>query len=418
MKKVILLAVCAAVIGCTGSNMSLVKSDSPTGSLYIKASVLRVDGDTATLRTLPMPENIGRDSSIAVLTSKILNLTYLTEGSRTTINGKSVTVTEKRGDTLMIIPSAGLKAGDQAELFIPKKTLIISDLKVTDNSKNMVGKLAFGEFSEKLTNSGRFTVLERKELSAILQEHALELNGMTDPEQASLLGKILKADLMLSGEMLKSGFNCVFDIRVIDTATSKILGVARENTLCSKVEDTRNIRSTAADYGNFETSETKGWILGDIKNFKGRTVLDTTTGAGGTSSSILLMVNNREMTDTSAILNKIKRDLSGFTQVHFWAKADRSMTGVFFVDDEDEDGNTEYFDRWAGTFWLNTEWKEYTLNLDELTLSKGMKKESKMNQGDKRFSPDMVKLSGFIFPKHKNKEITNAKVWVDELSFH
>jgi hypothetical protein len=40
-----------------------------------------------------------------------------------------------------------------------------------------------------------------------------------------------------------------------------------------------------------------------------------------------------------------------------------------------------------------------------------------MNFGDKKFSPDMVKMSGFIFPKHKNKEITEAKVWVDELSF-
>lgn len=417
MKRMSLFMVCAVIFGCAGADMSAGKQSSAAGSLYMKASVVRVDGETAVLRTDPLPENISKDSPIASLTSKILNLTYLTEGAKTSVNGKSATVTEKRGDSLVIMPSAGLKAGDTAELYIPKKTLIISDLKVLDNSKNMTGKLAFDEFSEKLTNSGRFAVLERRELAAIMQEHALELKGLTDPQQASLLGQLLKADLMLTGDMTKSGFNCVFDIRVIDTATSKILGVARESTLCSKVADTRDIRSTSSEYGDFESSETKGWVLGDVQNFTGRTVLDTTTGAKGTSSSIMVAVKDRDITDTSIILNKMKRDLSGFTQVNFWAKADRPMTGVFFIDDEDEDGRSEYFDRWSGTFWLTTEWREYTLNLDELTLSKGIKQNSKMNFGDKKFSPDMVKMSGFIFPKHKNKEITEAKVWVDELSF-
>lgn len=189
MKKMSLLMACVVIFGCAGADLSAGKQSSATGSLFMKASVVRVDGDTAVLQTDALPENMSKDSPIASLTSKILNLTYLTEGSKTTINGKNATVTEKRGDSLMIMPSAGLKAGDTAELFIPKKTLIISDLKVTDNSKNMIGKLAFGEFAEKLTNSGRFTVLERKELAAILQEHALELKGMTDPEQASLLVK-------------------------------------------------------------------------------------------------------------------------------------------------------------------------------------------------------------------------------------
>jgi len=419
MKKLFLIILPLVLSACAGGDFSAkggANSVKSVGSMFMNASVVRSDETQSILEVNTATEN-GKDSPASVLTSKVLGITYLTEGSKTTVNGRNVTVTEKRGNTLVVMPSAGLKAGDSVELYIPKKTLIISDLKVLDNSKNLTGKLAFDEFSERLTNSGRFVVLERRELASIMQEHALELKGLTDPQQATLLGQLLKADLMLTGDMTKSGFNCVFDLRVIDTATSKILGVARESTLCSKIADTGNIRSTASDYGDFETSELRGWVLGDVQNFKGRTVLDTSAGANGTTSSVMLTVNNHDITDTSIILNKMKRDLSGFTQVTFWAKADRPMTGVFFIDDEDEDGNSEYFDRWAGNFWLTTQWREYTINLDELTLSKGIKQNSKMNFGDKKFSPDMVKMSGFIFPKHKNKEITEAKVWVDELNF-
>lgn len=418
MKNIFIFVITAALIsGCAGAELSLnKKAKSQTESMFVKASVVQATDSQAVLSVMPLPENGDKSSPISSLTSKILALTYLSEGAETTVNGKTVTVSEKRGDTIIIRPSAGLKPNDTAELYIPKKTLIMSDFKVLDNSKNMTGKLAFGEFSEKLTNSGRYIVLERKELAGIMQEYALELKGLTDPEQASLLGKLLKADLMLTGEMTKAGFNCIFDIRAIDTATSRILGVARESTLCSKIADTSQIRSTSTDYGNFETTETKGWMIGDIQKFNGRTVLDSTTGANGTANSLMLTVDNKG-DNTSGIVNKMQRDLSGFETLTFWAKADRPMTGVFFIDDNDEDPKSDKFDRWVADFWLTTEWKKYTIILPELVIAVKKKADADMNKGDKKFSPNMVKLSGFIFPKHKNKEISSAKIWIDELSF-
>ncbi len=103
--------------------------------------------------------------------------------------------------------------------------MIVSDLNVKSKSKSVTGNIAFNELKAILSNSGSYVMVEREKLSAILQEHKLELSGLTDPNQASFVGRLLKAEILLSGDMTKVGGNCIFDIKAIEVPTSKVIGI-------------------------------------------------------------------------------------------------------------------------------------------------------------------------------------------------
>ena len=418
MRRYILLFISSMLIfGCSGYVTPKDNKTSSLGNMYVKAKVVQTEGDKAYLETSPLADNYDKDSPAAVLASKIINMTYLTEGSETKAFGKTLKILEKRGNTVVVAPASGFKAGDELSLYVPKKTLVMTDFNVKEGDNNVTGKLAFGDFAEKLTNSGQFVVLERKELSAVLQEHSLEMHGLTDSQQASLLGKLLKAELVLTGDMTRNGFKCVFDLRAIDSSTGTVLGVARESAMCSRVADTANIRSTSADLGNFETTETRGWIFGNTKKFSGRTVIDPTQGANGTSKSMKIMVDNFGGKNSGA-MNKEKRDVSSFSTVTFYAKADRDIVGSFVLAAESEnqsDGN----DKWAANFMVGTVWQKYTLKLSEMVFSGNKNSDGKPGADwGKVFMPDMINMTGFMFPKHKNRDINTATVWIDEITFN
>jgi curli biogenesis system outer membrane secretion channel CsgG len=98
-------------------------------------------------------------------------------------------------------------------------------------------------FVNELVKSGKFTVIERQRLDAIMQEQQLSLAGNVDPSSAVKAGKMLGVDLMLTGRITKFGFREVggegafglalsakkktleggISVRLINTTTGEIL---------------------------------------------------------------------------------------------------------------------------------------------------------------------------------------------------
>ena len=60
-------------------------------------------------------------------------------------------------------------------------------------------------FINELVKSGKFTVIERQRLDAILQEQNLSLTGQISPSTAVQAGKLLGVDYMLTGRITKFG---------------------------------------------------------------------------------------------------------------------------------------------------------------------------------------------------------------------
>ncbi len=75
-------------------------------------------------------------------------------------------------------------------------------------------------FSSVLQNTGRFTVIERNKLDAVLQEKGFQ--AAQNGEEAADAGKILSVKKMFSGSIGMLGEKYMINIKMIDVSTSKI----------------------------------------------------------------------------------------------------------------------------------------------------------------------------------------------------
>lgn len=110
----------------------------------------------------------------------------------------------------------------------PKKrmTVAVIDFEPVGTSKIeavMVGDL----MREALVKQGRFTVLDRKNMTAILKEQSFQQSGCTTEECRVQLGQLLNAELVMSGQLVKVGDRWQVTAKSLDVATAKFVNVAR-----------------------------------------------------------------------------------------------------------------------------------------------------------------------------------------------
>jgi curli biogenesis system outer membrane secretion channel CsgG len=144
---------------------------------------------------------------------------------------------------LLMLPW-GADGGLQAQDAKPR----IAVLSFSNNSTftywgDNLGAAAADELTTELVKSGRFTVVERSQVNAILEEQHFGLSGAVSPATAAEIGKILGVQAMLTGSITqfsvdrKSGGIGAFrasyteaeskmDIRLVSTTTAEILAVA------------------------------------------------------------------------------------------------------------------------------------------------------------------------------------------------
>lgn len=111
---------------------------------------------------------------------------------------------------------------------------------------DQLGGAAADELVTQLVKSNKFTVIERAQLQAILQEQQLGASGLTNPGTAAKIGQLLGAQLIMTGSITQfsiertqlgirgiggsySKAESKLDVRVVDTTTGEIL-LAAEGT--------------------------------------------------------------------------------------------------------------------------------------------------------------------------------------------
>ncbi len=78
------------------------------------------------------------------------------------------------------------------------KRIAIMDFRGPENS----GSNAAAVFASKLFETGFYTIVERSELQKILEEHALSLSGVVDPETAVQAGNVLGVQGVIVGDVI------------------------------------------------------------------------------------------------------------------------------------------------------------------------------------------------------------------------
>ncbi len=80
-----------------------------------------------------------------------------------------------------------------------------------------------GILTPAMLRHGRFALVERQRIKAILEELRLNESGLVDEDTALKVGKILAADCMLFGSVLERANSIEIYARLVDTETSEIL---------------------------------------------------------------------------------------------------------------------------------------------------------------------------------------------------
>lgn len=96
-----------------------------------------------------------------------------------------------------------------------KLRLAIIDLQAKGVSR-VVGVAVTDLIRSDMVDTGRFTIVERSQMDAILKEQGLQQTGCTDSSCAVQMGKMLSASKVLIGEINQLGQDFIITVRIVD----------------------------------------------------------------------------------------------------------------------------------------------------------------------------------------------------------
>lgn len=124
----------------------------------------------------------------------------------------------------LVTPCASLQAQD-----VQKLTIAVLPLSTKGGvTENEAGTLSDRLRSE-LVNLGKFSVVERGQMNAILEEQGFSQSGCIGSECAIEAGKLLGVRLMVTGDVGKIGNVLTIDVRMFDVTTGKIVRAIQED---------------------------------------------------------------------------------------------------------------------------------------------------------------------------------------------
>ena len=109
-----------------------------------------------------------------------------------------------------------------------RKRLAVVDFGSLDGRVTDLGRFVAEELSADLVLSGSdLRVLDRQNLSKIIQEQKLSVVGVTQPGAVQKLGQLAGADLLVAGTTVNLGDSVRITAKVLSTATADIVGAAQ-----------------------------------------------------------------------------------------------------------------------------------------------------------------------------------------------
>ena len=105
---------------------------------------------------------------------------------------------------------------------------------ISERTARTVSNMLRTEF----VNIGKFTVIERNQMNAILVEQGFQQTGCTDASCAVQIGKLMSARKILVGEVSPMGKSIIMTVRIVDVEKGISEYAAREKALSEETLDT------------------------------------------------------------------------------------------------------------------------------------------------------------------------------------
>ena len=394
---------------------------------YLPAEVIDVRENIVTIK-VEKPALFEGEVKLALqLAQEVIEKTYLLEGQKTKVDQSRVEIIRIVGNDVLLKvleKSHNFKPGDEVQIYLDRKIIAIKDFEVIMGRNKEVGKYVQEDVTTALVNSGQFNVVERLKLQSVLDELKLAQLGLTDPEGAKQVGKLLGADVILTGTLAATGEEWNVNLRLINTESGLITSAFNKRGTLHEIT-TESHREIGNISGNFEDeSKLVGWFIGELFNkHTGREgyqeiYIDHNQGANGTSKSLAMKFKlGRDKVVPKSIHakihNRLKRDLSRYSGIRFFIKADRNLTITFQLGDSEEDSPEEEI--WYRNVSVGKDWKEVRIPFNTLSLHKRRALKFGSNQ---ILQLQYIERMDWVVHEHVVPRGTVGTIWLDEVTFY
>lgn len=402
--------------GCT-KNPTLNYSSNVYGFSFIEGKVVGQAGDKVVVE-IANKEIVEGNSYIDKLANSIMKNSLFVVGMQTSVDNEQGSITDIRGNQItFMLHETKLQNNQIVKIYIPKKTIAVMDFSLIGIDNNTMDKFVIEDMTTKLVQSGQYLVVERTKLNAILEEHKLADSGLLDEKASSQLGKLVSADIILTGTFSKRGSNWIVNLRLVDVKTGIILTAINEN-ISSKDFHWEPQKDTSNMNEDFEDQQlSPGWNINAVneKGSMSKSFIDTTIGANGTFGALRIDYKFNHNDGAFEFQNKRLRDVSRYHGIRFYAKADRATTVRICV--KDKNFNDSHENKWLLPVNVGLDWKKYEIPFDGLSI--GTQYALKFQGGDGTLDLDnIVKVMIEVRAKENGMKSEDSTVWIDEISLY
>ncbi|MCL4456345.1 MAG: CsgG/HfaB family protein [Nitrospirae bacterium] len=393
-----------------------------TGFQFIEGTVQAVSGNEAAI-SLKLPEfKKTPDIPSSEIAQQVVQKSLFLEGIKTDINGIPAVIKEVRGSNITVTfekPQA-YPAGTALRLTIPRKIIAIVDFEVIRGREKEAGRVTLEGLTSALIDSGHFIVVERSKLKTIMNELELSLSGLTKEPPEKIMGRLLTADLILTGTLAEVGGVWDINLRLINVRTGHAMAAIAMRTPLFKPAELRDASALNEDFEGDVVNPS--WQIG----YKGRGVflvkMDATAGAENSKHSLKIDFDlakaGRNIFANAE--NRSKRDLSLFSGIEFYVKADVPLTGHLALFTSERE-NPNIIDAWAGNFEIDASWKLIRIPFEQLTIGRAWIKEGAERYGAKPGKQilDLSRVESVRIGVHSgNNPPVKGTMWIDKVRFY
>lgn len=215
--------------GCTSSNnpTNKQKTNSSYSSSFMQGKVIGfIEDKTVVIINTPSTKN--SSSYQERLANKIIKNSLFIAGMKTYIDNKKVLISDVRANEIILKTDTNkFHINQNVNIYIPKKTIAIMDFSLI-SVNNDAEKFQLEDMNTQIIRSGQYKVVEREKLDLILEEQKLADSGLLDTNAASKIGKLVSADILLTGTFTEQGDIWSINTKLIDVATGIVLVATNE----------------------------------------------------------------------------------------------------------------------------------------------------------------------------------------------
>lgn len=424
MKKLaVILIVPAAVFLLSCVAVQQQEKPEQVNLLYLEGTVLDAAGKEVTVELKLPATKATPGSPISEIAQQVVQKSILLEGMKTDIDGKPAMIKTVRGNLVKAEFDAPVVYAAKAvvKLDVPKKTIAVVDFEVIKGNQKEVGRVTLEGLTSALIDTGQFTVVERAKLKTIMNELELSMTGLTKDAPEKTVGKLLFADLILTGTLAEMQGEWDINLRMLNTRTGQAISAVSLKTTLFKPSEIRDSGSLNEDFEAFSVDPS--WLMRRVgKRAYYQTSLDRATGAEGSKKAMRVDFKfiEEEKPDFAQIDNRKKRDLSLYDGIEFYAKAsDKFNAQVTLITSQPDD--LDKMDAWTGFFQVDKEWEKIRVPFIDMVIGRRWITQGASSYGAKPGDQVMRlnRVEGFRIgiQQGMNGEAAGT-FWIDKIRFY